>query len=304
MKRQFHLKTSAVLCAIAWMAAGGAQAQIEMSVDISNLTPATDALGRNLPGSWSGDEAAAARVEIREVGGGGIIAPPDPVTGAGNDAVNPLVRVSRIGMQIVPPTNNTGRFCEIFTNRMVLIGKTCFARVYDSSSPSAAIYFADSAPFSDVPSGQWGTVHAIDVVFQPLRLVSTGEADSDSDGDGIPDAMEMDLGLDPNGRDTDEDGYPDGFEVLHNDYLHPKAEDPIDIRIAAPSSPGSPEEHTVAWWAIPGVGYRLEYRPRWVDGDAYEGVWSGTATETNWVISVEDVVTNTPVQGFFRWVVP
>ena len=39
-------------------------------------------------------------------------------------------------------------------------------------------------------------------------------ADTDSDGDGLPDKMEEGLGTDPSEPDTDEDGYADGEEAL------------------------------------------------------------------------------------------
>jgi len=38
----------------------------------------------------------------------------------------------------------------------------------------------------------------------------------DKDEDGLNDAVEQDIGLDPNKADSDEDGLPDGFEYLYN----------------------------------------------------------------------------------------
>jgi hypothetical protein len=37
----------------------------------------------------------------------------------------------------------------------------------------------------------------------------------DSDGDGLSDALELQIGTDPNKTDTDEDGTPDGIEILY-----------------------------------------------------------------------------------------
>ncbi|MBV9084798.1 MAG: hypothetical protein JOZ62_19140 [Acidobacteriaceae bacterium] len=52
----------------------------------------------------------------------------------------------------------------------------------------------------------------------------SSESDPDSDGDGLSDAQERNLGTDPNNQDTDGDGYPDGLEVLlGSDPLDPNS---------------------------------------------------------------------------------
>ena len=63
----------------------------------------------------------------------------------------------------------------------------------------------------------------------------------------------------------------------------------------------------MSWWTIPvpGMTYHLQYRPQWVDEEAYSNIWSGTATETLLDIDVQDWVgTNEPPKGFFRVTVP
>jgi hypothetical protein len=295
MKMKMHLKTVGVSCAVVWLAMAEVQAQIIPVLTVGNTIPATDVLGRNLPGTKDEPDTAS-RVEIREVGD--AIFPPDPETGEGNETKNPLFLVSYLGWLVVG--TNTGMFCETLTNRLPA-GKTYFARVYDAPSVSNAIYYANSTTFVDVPGS-----NDIHVVFHAVQRVD-GQADTDADGDLIPEWMELDLGTDPNDWDTDDDGYNDGFEVVHGDYLNPKLEDPREIRIRAPEYVGAglTGEHAAIWWTIPGVAYRLEFRPRWADGEAYSNIWSGTASETNLEVNVETwVQTNSPAKGFFRWIMP
>lgn len=268
----------------------GAGAQVVSPLYVGNSVPVTNALGRPFRGV-NGYPEISARVEIRETGPG--IVAPDPATGEGNDAVNPLVRVSYIGHDA--PFENSGLFSETFSNRLE-VGKSYFARVYDGAAPGGSMYYLNSATFAGPPGG----VSTLDVVFQGRYLVN-GEPDLDSDGDGIPDAMEMDMGLDSNNPDTDGDGFADRFEEL-NEYVDPKEARPLDLWIQAPSA--GADWHSVGWWTIPGVAYRLEFRPQWVDGEPYiTDVWTGVASGTEigtLEVDVEDWVTNSPFMGFFR----
>lgn len=293
MNRRFHMKELCLAGAIACLAAGMARAQIGISVDVGNLIPATDVLGRHLPGSW-GFSNEASRIEIREVGTG-IVKP--PAAESEIEAANPLVRTTYLGNNVIG--SNPGKFSEPFADRGVLAGKSYYARVYDAPEVSGAMYFSDSRPFHDVPATEWGIVHAIEVVFEPVSLVS-GEDDTDTDGDGLPDWMEADLGTSPTRQDTDGDGYGDRFEVIHEDYLHRNDLDPNEIRLDPPEVAG---EHAAAWWAIPNVAYRLEYTDAMTDPEAFVEIWSGTAATTNLAVGVEDWVTNSPT-GFFRWAIP
>ena len=284
-----------VVLVVAWAAISGVQAQIVPSLDIGNVDPVFDLLDRPLRGTWNFPETAA-RVEIRETSGGGGIAPPDPVTGEGNDALNPLVRVSYMGMGVVG--ENPGKFSENFPAR-IESGKTYYARVYDAPAPSSAMYYANSALFTEVSPDQINVVTFIDVAFGALQRVD-GEADVDTDGDGLPDWMEADLGTSPTRQDTDGDGYNDRFEMAHEDYLQRNDLDPNEIGIEPPEVAG---EHTAVWWAIPSVSYRLEYTDAMTDPEVFVEIWSGTAVTTNLAVGIEDWVTNSPM-GFFRWSIP
>ena len=52
--------------------------------------------------------------------------------------------------------------------------------------------------------------------------VVPGVSDPDSDGDGVADSVEAELGSDPNNADTDGDTWPDGEEIAENaDPLDP-----------------------------------------------------------------------------------
>lgn len=46
-----------------------------------------------------------------------------------------------------------------------------------------------------------------------VRADAASDASLDSDGDGLLDALELQLGTDPHNPDTDGDGYPDGLEA-------------------------------------------------------------------------------------------
>jgi len=218
------------------------------------------------------------------------------------EAYNPLVTNSYLGRGVVGV--NPGIYSETFTNRSVLAtNATYYVRVFDRPDPSAAIYYADTAPFFGPPV----EVPSINPEFGALTRVDGTYPDPDSDGDGLPDAVEFDLSLDPNDPDYDDDGYNDWFESHFWDYLNPKVADPsLEIQINAPAQL-TVDPHTVSWWTIPvpAMTYYLQYRPQWMDEDSYSNIWSGAATETYLDVDVEEwVQTNSPIKGFFRVVVP
>lgn len=262
-----------------------AQAQIQKDLHVGNPAPVTNALGQKFPGS-NGDPDQACKVEIRQVGAG--ILPPDQVTGEGHPN-NPLLRASYMGHDITE--TDSGMFSEAFSTRLTN-GVAYFARVFDAPLPANALYYADSAAFTNPPDSDY-----VDVVFQPFRLVSTSLPDEDTDGDGIPNTMESEVtGTSPSRWDHDGDGFGDYYELTHADYLRAKEADPIDLWLHAPQT--SSEPYYVSWWAVPGLAYRLGYYTVADAPDVYSEVWSGTATETNLEIDVEDVMVDS--NGFFR----
>ena len=300
MKMKFHVKFLgwATILALAGLPLA-ANGQLGGSLAVGNTIPVTNALWRNLPGT-DGDPANSCQVEIRRTYAGGTILSPTNEQSQ-IEIFNPLITNSHLGRGVIGV--NPGIYAETFTNRSVLAtDETYYARVFDRADPAAAIYYADTEPFAR-PADEVGEINP---EFGPLKLVGTGEPDGDADGDGIPDAMEGDLGLDPNSPDRDEDGYSDWFEAHYGDYLNPKeADPPLHIEINDPENVGV-DPHTVSWWTIPvpGMTYRLDYRPQWVDGEAYTNLWSGMATETNLEVDVEDWVQTDGVKGFFRVTVP
>ena len=59
----------------------------------------------------------------------------------------------------------------------------------------------------------WGTMGPNGAVGQPTVVETGGDKPVvDSDGDGLPDDLEIEIGTDPNNPDTDGDGIPDGVE--------------------------------------------------------------------------------------------
>ena len=288
MKTKLNLNVFRVAAAGFWLAAGVARGQLGISLTVYNSTPVTNALGRTLAGTGETSNGAS-RVEIRQLGPG--IQPPNPDTHEGNDAANPWVRTSYLGYGVLGA--NPGRFSEEFRDR--LPSGSYFARVYDAGFPAEALYYADTSPFA-APDEM---VSSVDVVFGPLKLVN-GDEDVDTDGDGIPDAMENErTGTIPSEWDSDKDGWDDRFEVL-NDALDPNDSTPIIVEITPPQPEILPPlGHSVSWWTIPGVAYRLEFHPDQVDATNYVEVLSGPAPGTNAVEDVDWVLDESPT-GFFR----
>ncbi len=303
MKTTFHLKirratligTLAILPAVA-----NAQG---IALSVGSTIPMQDVLGRNWTGN-NGDPDNSSRVEIRRTWTGGIILA--PTNGPSQiDTFNPLITNSHLGRGVIGV--DPGIYAETFTNRNLLATNlTYYARVYDRPDSSASIYYADTAPFFGPPA----EIGSINPEFGARQRVD-GEADVDTDGEGLPDAMEGDMGLDAGNPDTDEDGYNDYFEALYDDYLHASEPDPsLSIQINRPLIETDP--YTVSWWTIPvpDMTYQLQYRPQQRiadedDGYFFSNVWVGAATETLLDIDVQDWVgTNVPPKGFFRVTVP
>ena len=174
--------------------------------------------------------------------------------------------------------------------------------MFDRPPGPTPVYYADTPPFFPP-----ATDPSVNPEFGPQKLVATGEPDVDTDGDGIPDGTEGDLGLDPNSPDTDGDGFNDWFEAFWWDYVNPKEGDvPLEIQIHSPEEPGT-GPRTVSWEtiAVPGMNYQLQFRPWWENETGYSNVWSTVATDTNVEYDVESILqTDSPAKGFFRVVIP
>lgn len=300
MKTKIHVKVLAATAISVLAFLPVATSAQGISLAVGNTVPVQNVLGRNLPGN-NGDPDNSSRVEIRQTWAGGQILAPTNDPGQ-METYNPLVTNSYLGHGVIGL--NPGIYSETFTNRSVLAtNATYYARVFDRPDPSAAIYYADTAPFFGPPVD----VPSINPEFGALMRVD-GEEDVDTDGDGLPDAMEDgETGTIPSEWDTDGDGFGDWFEAYYDDYMDPNAPtNALEIQINVPEN-AAVDPHTVSWWTIPvpDMTYQLQYRPQWVDGDTYSNVWSGTATETYLDVDVQDWVgTNEPPKGFFRVVVP
>jgi len=305
MKTTLHLNRRLVVAVMFLAVTAGAPAAIVDSLYLGNSAPVLDVLGRPVQGTWGQDSNECARVEIREVGEG--IEPPDPVTGESDNVANPLFLETQMGHNAVG--RNPGRFSVALPNRLPE-GTGFFARVFDPVAP----YYADSAPFL-APTTSKQIQAAVNVQFEPMRLISGG-ADVDSDGDGVPNTMELALGMDPDREDSRGDGWDDLFVLMLGDYLNPTNANWIEIAIDTPAlSADSPARtdadlYFVSWWTIPGVWYRLEYRVAALDDEddegAWEEVWTGMAESTELSINVDDLMLeDEDLSGYFRvWAMP
>ncbi len=86
----------------------------------------------------------------------------------------------------------------------------------------------------------------------------------DSDGDGIPDVVELALGTDPNNPDSSGDGIPDGWRLRYG--LDPRANGDVDDDI---SKNGLTVFEAFLWGVDP-----------WVKDTDGDGFWDGF--EVNW----------------------
>lgn len=298
-----YLLVGAALC---WAVPCVVEADVVSFVTLSNPEPVKDAIGRNLPGNWERPDIAS-RVEIRSVGTG--IVAPDPQTGESDEAANPLVASSFIGENVPGP--NLGKFSHTFSDRAVLAGGA-FARVYDNYASQGAVYYWDSQVIQDVPTNQWQVTPSLDVIFGERQVIDTVNypGDPDTDGDGIPDAMEMEMGLDPGVADTDGDGYDDLFEVLNGLYLQPSDPDPsLTIALTREVAPeGNPQLPAILSWdtiPVPAMEYVVQFRPIWEDEEAFSNIWSGVYTDKRIELDVQEWLDDPSFErGFFRVRIP
>lgn len=292
-RTRFHWQRSPVctvagLLILAATAAWGQQSPLV----VGNSTAILDPIGRPFKGE-AGSPDLLGRVEIRATASGGAIVPATEEQGL-IDLHNPLVTNAYIGQGMIGA--DSGMFSVTFTESELSNLVTYYARVFDWTTPAGSIYYVDSAPFAGMASG------TINPEFGALTL--TGP---DRDGDGLPDAWELENGLDDDNADTDGDGYDDWFEVFHGDYLQMVEPDqPLTIQINSPTEGGA-EPYSVSWQTIPvpNMSYHLQFRPLLENEAAYSNVWTGTATDHYLDVDVHDWAgTNNPPKGFFRVIVP
>lgn len=136
---------------------------------------------------------------------------------------------------------------------------------------------------------------------QPVYLDTT-----DSDGDGLTDQFEAEIGTDPANPDTDGDGFSDQFEYVH--YMDPLSKYQPDFRLTTEYiSEGALEGtlYDLTWNAGVDLKYSVEYSTALPSGEQ-SGVWSNILTTNataNFVIyNVNEFIENpdgSPT-GFFR----
>jgi hypothetical protein len=289
---------TALLARAAWTGQAGAQG---IAVAVGNTVPVTNVLGRTLVGN-NGDPDNSCPVEIRRTGmGGQILAPTnDP---AQLEAFNPLITNTYLGRGVVGA--NPGIYAETFTNRSVLAtNQQYYVRVFNRPNPQEAVYYADTPPFFGPPED----VPSINPEFGPL-VRTDGEADVDTDGDGIPDALEDETDTIPSEWDSDHDGFNDWFEAFYAPHMDPAVSNDVDFAVLLnPPGDAETEPYTVSWWTlpVPGMTYLLEY----TDGLPFEEAFTvvletNVATDAYLEVPVDDLIgTNDPVKGFFRVTVP
>ncbi len=307
MNTRFHWTRVSLGCAVGCLWSSLAWAQFGGSLTVRVADPINDVIGRQLADG-------SARVEIlRAYTPPGfpdlhLNYAPDQTTGEPHE-FNPLKRESHIGAGML--SGNSGRFSETFDER--LQGDFCFVRVFDQMEPGSSLYYIDSEPFPD--DGNATSVN-VDFSISEWKLISTSAPDVDTDGDGIPDMLEIEeFGTSVYDADTDGDGWDDLFEVLHSDYLDPTADNSLIVNLhrADAGEEGDPgptdmEEavYSVNWWTFPVPEYVLEFHPYQVDAPddpetGYVELWRGSVDEgvDEVHFDIDWVLEESPT-GFFR----
>lgn len=275
-----------------------------------------------LPGrGGTGDDANAARVEIRAVkrvpGKRPVIFALTP-DGKSDEESNPLVLTTRIGAGVVG--KKPGRFSVCVPNEAwAKVGTMSgdyvgfFARVYDAPTVADSVYYLDSDVVTNNPNLLY-----TNLVFKGEMKSISGDDLLDTDGDGISDQDEAELGTDYRLTDTDGDGLDDWQELMAG--LDPtKALDeelPLPIITALTRRSDNPavnavvgddsEMHVEGEWTLletTNVTYSLEFVPELADwpengGEGGMEVPLRTVSATNWANDITAWMTNG--WGFLR----
>lgn len=191
------------------------------------------------------------------------------------------------------------------TNNRVLNGTNYFVVVFDPTEK----YFRLSTNFC-VVSGSTGINHyptfrswaAIDDQNpeDPFTIVPLDA--TDTDGDGLSDVFEAEIGTNPNESDTDGDGFSDGFEYAH--YMDPLTPYELDFRLATEYITEGNLEGTIydlTWNSIVGVTYIVEHTTT-IQSGIWSGVHTTNATENFTIFNINDFIENPDgaPAGFFR----
>jgi hypothetical protein len=144
------------------------------------------------------------------------------------------------------------------TGNGVLLGSVLFTRK-TASSPSISLTFAGDANYDGFVATD-GTV--IDdqmggIVFAPVTLLA-----SDSDGDGLSDAIEQIIGTDPDNPDSDGDGILDGDEDTDGDSYTNSEEVAVGSNPASnASTPGITTVQLAKGFNLIGIPAESMFRP-------------------------------------------
>jgi len=149
--------------------------------------------------------------------------------------------------------------------------------------------------------------------------------DPDPDNDGLPTAMELTLGTDPNDPDTDHDGLPDGWEVQYGlnplkaagedgangdpdqdgltnaqEYLagtHPcDADSTLRLKLVRLS----PAKVLLAWPSVPNKQYQIEFADTLQSGFRPLPAWTNPIPATNFEFKVEDDIFISDPARYYR----
>ena len=109
------------------------------------------------------------------------------------------------------------RLAPVLVAAIALSLVTGWGTIADSPAP---LLTATPAPLlTATPAPLLPATPALPLTASPLEPAVVATNATDTDGDGLPDAVEIKLGLDPTKADTDGDGTPDGKEDTDHDTL-------------------------------------------------------------------------------------
>lgn len=275
LRRNFSAHVAWALTAIA--CATGARPACGQAVPLDAVTPVAilDENGQPLANS------RGALVQFLLVGSG--IQPPS--SDGQPSPSNTVLFSTRVGNGVADTPALQGLFDAAVTPRP---SGPVFARVFNRSTAEASSFYADSQPFT--PNGT-------QVFAAAFGLVSNVLDSADSDGDGINNSWEKNIGSDPLLADSDGDGTSDPDELrLGTSPADPRSN--LSVVRCRRLGDGSFEVH---WASMPAKQYKLQ----WVALDGAPSTLAATdltpvveASSTDTVSVVDGA--GLPATGFFR----